>query len=197
MKIQLTLLCLLSGSSLGSAQALDSSSNQAMQQATTISVQHISVASNQTFGATVEAFEAGLGLFEPSVIEHVATASPEEVQRSRQRIEAMAGSSGLMRFGPVENHGSLLPFVNAPAAKAVQYVLGNPLVAVEITRYNLAAGLYAPLRAIIYEDEQGTTHLEYDLPSSVFGQFHDARIDAVAAKLDAEMAALVKQASAR
>lgn len=196
MKIPLTLLCLLSGVSLVSAQATDAKPNQAMQ-ITTVSIQHISVSSNQSFEATVKAFEAGLGSFDPLAVKDIATASPEEIQRIRQKLETMAGSSGLMRFGAVANHGALLPFVSEPAAKAVQYVLGNPLVAVEMTRYNLAAGLYAPLRAIIYEDQQGTTHLEYDLPSSLFGQFHDAHIDAVAAKLDAEMTALVKQASAR
>jgi len=43
------------------------------------------------------------------------------------------------------------------ANKAVQYEIGNPLTASKMTRHQLAAGLYAPLRVILYEDETGST----------------------------------------
>jgi uncharacterized protein (DUF302 family) len=33
------------------------------------------------------------------------------------------------------------------------------------------AGLYVPLRVLIYENEPGKTCVEYDKPSSLFGQF--------------------------
>jgi uncharacterized protein (DUF302 family) len=76
----------------------------------------------------------------------------------------------------------------------VQYLVGNPLFAVEMTRYDLAAGLYAPLRVLIYEAE-GATRLEYDRPSSLFGQFGDERIDRMAATLDQKLADLAAAAA--
>ena len=63
-----------------------------------------------------------------------------------------------------------------------------------MTQHDLRAGLYAPLRVLLYEDERGRTCLEYDRPSSLFGQFNDDRIAPVAAMLDRKLEALVAAA---
>ena len=42
-----------------------------------------------------------------------------------------------------------------------------------------------------YEDEQGKTCVEYDRPSSLFGQFGNDRIAPTAAMLDRKLEALV------
>lgn len=93
-------------------------------------------------------------------------------------------------FGTID-HGTLLS-VFAKRTKAVQYVVGNPLIALQMTRHNVVAGLYAPLRVLVFEDEQGNTCLEYDQPSSLFGQFNDNRITSVAKQLDRKMEELVR-----
>jgi hypothetical protein len=51
------------------------------------------------------------------------------------------------------------------------------------------------LRVILYEDESGKVIFEYDLPSSLFGQFGDERITQVGRKLDAELETLLQAAS--
>lgn len=80
--------------------------------------------------------------------------------------------------------------------KAVQYDIGNPLAATRMTQHQLSASLYAPLRVVLYENEARHAILEYDLPSSLFGQFGDERVTAVARELDASLeGALVKAAS--
>jgi uncharacterized protein (DUF302 family) len=56
-----------------------------------------------------------------------------------------------------------------------------------MTHYQLAAGLYAPLRILLYEKERGSTVVEYDLPSSLFSQFGDERVTAVGRELDREL----------
>jgi uncharacterized protein (DUF302 family) len=91
------------------------------------------------------------------------------------------------------NHGALLRLAGQKR-KAVQYVVGNPLFALQMTQHDLRAGLYAPLRVLIYEDERGRTCLEYDKPSSLFGQFSDDRIATVAAMLDRKLEALIAAA---
>jgi uncharacterized protein (DUF302 family) len=97
-----------------------------------------------------------------------------------------------MLFG-TNDHGSLLRLVGQKR-KAVQYVVGNPLFALQMTQHDIRAGLYAPLRVLVYEDEQGRTCLEYDKPSSLFGQFNDDRIAPVAAMLDRKLEALLAAA---
>jgi uncharacterized protein (DUF302 family) len=101
----------------------------------------------------------------------------------------MAGPSGFMLFG-TQDHGSLLRLAGQKR-KAIQYVVGNPLFALQMTQHDIRAGLYAPLRVLVYEDEQGRTCLEYDKPSSLFGQFGDDRIAPTAAMLDRKLEALV------
>ena len=47
---------------------------------------------------------------------------------------------------------------------------------------------------LIYEDESGKTCLEYDRPSSLFGQFGNDRIKPTAEMLDRKLEALVAKA---
>ena len=63
-----------------------------------------------------------------------------------------------------------------------------------MTQHDIRSSLYAPLRVLIYEDEHGKTCVEYDKPSSLFGQFNDDRVNATAAMLDEKMAALAEKA---
>jgi uncharacterized protein (DUF302 family) len=104
----------------------------------------------------------------------------------------MAGSSGFMLFGTTD-HGALLSIFGVKK-KAIQYIVGNPLIAIQMTQHNLAAGLYAPLRVLVYEDNRGRTCLEYDKPSSLFGQFNDDRITTVASLLDRKLEDLIAAA---
>jgi uncharacterized protein (DUF302 family) len=92
------------------------------------------------------------------------------------------------------NHGALLQAIGQPR-KALQYEIGNPHTASKMTRHRLAAGLYAPLRVVLYEDEKGGSIFEYDKPSSLFGQFDDERVSAVAHGLDAALERALRRAA--
>jgi uncharacterized protein (DUF302 family) len=50
--------------------------------------------------------------------------------------------------------------------------------------HELAAGLYAPLRIMLYENEAGTATFEYDRPFTPLGQYGDERVTDVAKELD-------------
>jgi uncharacterized protein (DUF302 family) len=158
----------------------------------TFTVKHIRVETAKTSHEVTKNLERGLGRFDPAVL-RLPPSTGERVADARSRIEAMAGPSGFMLFGTTD-HGELLTLFGVPT-KAVQYVIGNPLLAFEMTRHHVAAGLYAPLRVLIYEKD-GMTVLEYDRPSTLFGQFNDAEVDAVASVLDEKLEALVAAATA-
>ena len=79
--------------------------------------------------------------------------------------------------------------------KAIQYLLGNPLFAIQMTQHDIRAGLYAPLRVLIYENEHRKTYVEYDQPSSLFGQFGNPKVTEVATMLDRKMEQLVAKAT--
>ena len=153
-------------------------------------VDHVHVATNKTFEEVAKAFEAELGKFDGDV-RKAATAS-EDIEEAKAKIAAMAGSSGFMLFG-TQDHGALLRLAGQKR-KAIQYVVGNPLFALQMTQHDIRASLYAPLRVLIYENEQGKTCLEYDKPSSLFGQFGNDKITPTAVMLDRKLEALVAAA---
>jgi uncharacterized protein (DUF302 family) len=63
-----------------------------------------------------------------------------------------------------------------------------------MTEHDIRASLYAPLRVLIYENEQRQTCVEYDRPSSLFGQFRDPKVTEVARMLDRKLERLVAKA---
>ena len=153
-------------------------------------VDHVRLETDKPFEEVVKAFERQLGRFDPDV--RRAAAESGDTEAARARIEAMAGPSGLMLFG-TQDHGALLRLAGQKR-KAIQYVVGNPLVALQMTQHDIRAGLYAPLRVLIYENEEGKTCVEYDKPSSLFGQFQNDRISPTAAMLDKKLEDLVTTA---
>ncbi len=110
--------------------------------------------------------------------------------RLKQRLEAAPELCIFLK----RDHGMLLGLYGQPR-DAVQYEIGNPLTASTMTRYKLPAALYAPLRVVIYEKNGGGSRIEYDLPSSLFGQFGDERVTAVARTLDAALGAALSAAA--
>ncbi len=155
-----------------------------------VTIEHIHVKTGKPFGEVAAALEARMGKFDPAIYEELRRgADPEAV---RIRLEGMVGSSGFMVFR-TSDHGALLRLAGQ-TKNAVQYLLGNPLFAVRMTQHDIRAGLYAPLRVLVYEDEGGKTSVEYDRPSSLFGQFGNTSVTEVATMLDRKLEHLVAEA---
>ena len=157
---------------------------------THFTVDHVRLMTDKPFEEVAKAFERQLGHFDPDV--YKALAAGGDAEGARAKIEALAGPSGFMLFA-THNHGALLRLAGQKR-KAIQYVVGNPLFALQMTQHDIRASLYAPLRVLIYENEEGKTCVEYDWPSSLFGQFGDERISPTAAMLDKKLEALVTAA---
>ena len=155
-----------------------------------ITVDHVQVVTAKTFDEVTKAFEKQLGKFDPEAYKSIAAG--EDVEKVRKKIEAMVGPSGFMLF-TTHNHGALLRLAGQKK-KAIQYIVGNPLFAVQMTQHDIRASLYAPLRVLIYVNDEGKTSVEYDRASSLFGQFGNAKVTEVATMLDRKMAQLVAKA---
>jgi uncharacterized protein (DUF302 family) len=143
-------------------------------------VDHVRLESDKPFEDVAKAFERQLGRFDPDVAKLLIPGG--DIEEARAKIEAMAGPSGFMLFAS-HNHGALFRLAGQQR-KAIQYVVGNPLFALQMTQHDIRAALYAPLRVLLYEDERGRTCLEYDKPSALFGQFDGDWIAPVAGLWD-------------
>jgi uncharacterized protein (DUF302 family) len=155
-----------------------------------IVVDHVRLETDKPFEEVAKALGRELGALDPDMVR--AAAESGDPEAAKARIEAMAGPSGFMLFGTFD-HGALLR-IAGQKRKAVQYLVGNPLSALKMTRHDIRAALYAPLRVLLYEHEEGKTCVEYDRPSSLFGQFGNAQVTDVARTLDRNLEQLVLKA---
>jgi uncharacterized protein (DUF302 family) len=137
-----------------------------------------------------ENVETLLGRVAPEVL----AALPADPQSMVRDIQRMEGEQGLMLF-TYYDHGALLR-IHGISQQAKTYVLGNPLIASAMTRHDVRASLYAPLRVLVYADEVGNAVVEFDQPSSLLGQFDNCEVNEVAVDLDRKLDALIRRATA-
>lgn len=88
------------------------------------------------------------------------------------------------------------------AAKRDITIPGNMVVgvyrndfAVRMLAASVPAGIEAPIRFYLTENDDGTASLTYRLPSAVFAPYGSAELDAMAAELDQIWQAIVAQAT--
>ena len=144
-------------------------------------VTHRQIVLQNTYDAFTTKLESTIKFLDVEYAKDVLS-EPGKVQ---SYLKSLEGSTGLILFN-IQNHGALLNMYGK-SRKAKQYVIGNPLIAIQMTIHDIRASLYAPLRMIVYEDENKQAFVEYDLPSSLFGQFGNNEVLQVAMGLDAKL----------
>jgi len=81
------------------------------------------------------------------------------------------------------NHGGLFSLIDQ-SCKAMRYTIGNPRIALQMTRHDVLAALYVPFNILVIENDGGSVRVEYDLPSSQLSQFGNADVLQIATQLD-------------
>ena len=110
----------------------------------TIAVEHVRIASQRPFAVVREALESSLSTLDPGF-----PAALREGDRDRVRKYETSGPK--LSIFLERDHGSLLK-IAGDRRNAIQYEIGNPLTASKMTRHDLGAALYAPLRVVLFED---------------------------------------------
>ncbi|MGB6522011.1 MAG: DUF302 domain-containing protein [Candidatus Cybelea sp.] len=151
-------------------------------------IEHVTIESGKPFDEARAALEGAVPPLDQKMWEFVRAGDADGLKK---QLDAGPELSILSS----RDHGALLQ-VAGPPRRAMQYDIGNPLTATKMTRHVLAAGLYAPIRVILYEAEDGRTRFEYDRPLSTFGQFGDEAVTAVATALDAALERTLRDAAA-
>jgi hypothetical protein len=152
----------------------------------TLSVEHRFLQCARPFDEVHRALIAAVPALKPEVSEIL-------IRQEREKIAVARREWPKLWLFLARDHGQLTA-ADGHNLKGMQYEIGNPLTAERMTRYALAAGLYAPLRVMLYEDDARRAIFEYDLPSSLFAQFGDERIAEVGRELDAELEAVLQAA---
>src|SRR5580700_1560894 len=153
----------------------------------TITVEHIKISSERSFAEVRHRLEGSLPTLDASIAEMLRGGDQKRAQDYEE-------SGPKLSIFEVRDHGALLRIWGS-RRNALQYEIGNPLTASRMTRHQLAAALYAPLRVVLFEDEQGRGILEYDRPSSFFSQYDDERVTEVGRYPDAALEAALRNAA--
>jgi uncharacterized protein (DUF302 family) len=153
----------------------------------TIAVEHIRISSGRSFAEVRRKLEATVPKLNMEIGEALSSGDQDCAKDYEEN------GPKLSIFGE-RDHGALLQ-IAGKRRNALQYDIGNPLTASKMTRHQLAAALYAPLRVVLFEDEQGKGIFEYDKPSSFFGQYGDERVTEVGRYLDATLEAVLRNAA--
>jgi len=152
-------------------------------------VERVDHSSAKPFEKLVTAFEEKCPLGEVAALTQLAVrqASKPEIEKA---VEGMTGELGFMALVKIDQ-GPLVSLLGKPKRMTLYY-LGNPVIANQMFEIHPEIGLYAPLRALIYEDYSGVAHFTYDRPTSMLQQFQHERTAAVGRLLDDKMAKLAE-----
>jgi uncharacterized protein (DUF302 family) len=152
-----------------------------------ITVEHIRISSERPFEEVRRKLEGTVPKLDTGIAEALGSGDQKRAKDYEEN------GPKLSIFGK-RDHGAMLQ-IAGKRQNALQYDIGNPLTASMMTRHQLPAALYAPLRVVLFEDEQGKGIFEYDKPSSFFGQYGDERVTDVGLFLDGALEAVLRNAA--
>jgi hypothetical protein len=154
-----------------------------------VQIVHATVDIDVAFDRFVHNFETILGRFDPGV----AATFANDPHLADEQLKKMEGEQSLMVFYS-QDHGGLFLLLGQKR-KAMRHTLGNPRVAIQMTRHDIRAGLYVPLTLLVYEVGKNAIRVEFDTPSSLLGQFSNAEILQTAKGLDSKLDAIIEKAA--
>jgi uncharacterized protein (DUF302 family) len=140
-----------------------------------------------SYAAFTAAFEALLGRMDAEAFVDLPSLPPEG---ARAKLASVVGPLDFVLFQRID-HGSIVRALYGRDAHAMTYVFGNALIAVEMTKHDLRAGLHVPLRLMVEQVAQGRVRVTFDLPSSLIARLGVPAADAVARDLDLKVERLL------
>ena len=156
------------------------------------SVEHamnrLDIATGIPFEEFRSAFERAVPVFDPALYEHI-------VRNGGTWDDVMAEVSAtapydLLLYAVLD--ATLLMELAGHPGQAVEYLMGNHVIAETMYRLDRNALLYAPLRVLVRSDESGSAVFVIDQPSTVFAGLDDPGTEATGVLLDHKVAAMLR-----
>jgi uncharacterized protein (DUF302 family) len=155
---------------------------------TLVAIKHVSLEIKSSFSDFTYCLEKALGVFNPALL-----ACPVGRPASMASFLHSDGDEDSLVLFNILEFDELLK-VHGRRCKVKQYQIGNTAIALMITQRAPAAGLYMPLRLIVYECADGRIKAAYDLPSTLLAGSDDRMVKEAAVILDGKLAALIAAA---
>jgi uncharacterized protein (DUF302 family) len=155
--------------------------------ATTHTMVRFDIATTIAFDVFQEEFERAAPIFDPTTVLDI-TARGGSWDDVRAAVGANA-PNGLMIFTKID----ATPLMSAAGhhIKAIEYLLGNHVVAESMFRHDAKVLVYVPLRILIHDDGNGQAIFTLDQPSTVLAGLDNSEITAIGRELDQKVAHLL------
>ena len=114
----------------------------------------------------IQALAATTFLGVPALAEIVQQPASGSVSEVADRLEAAVTNAGATVFARVD-HGAGAQSVDMDLAPAQLLIFGNPKLGTPAMQADPRAGLYLPLRVLVYEDAEGQVQVVYEEPGAM------------------------------
>ena len=157
--------------------------------ASSVTIQHTSIATGLTYNNLVRGFERELGRWDLVAADRLlkSNASWSEVERE---VDRMAGPRGLMNFLRI-NQGEIISLSGALKWCSL-YLVGNPVIANKIISIDVRSSFYVPFRVCLYDSvTAGSAEISYDRPSSLLAGLEQPELKNIGLMLDQKIDGVV------
>ena len=148
----------------------------------------VDIVTGVEFDKFLASFEAAAPAFDPVPMQRIVE-SGGTWEQVRAAVARNAPNE-LMVYAKID--ATPLLGVAGHDVKAVEYLLGNHVIAETMFRHDPKALLYAPLRLLVYSDADGNAVFSMIRPSSAFGSLGIAEVTEVGLSLDRKVANLLR-----
>src|SRR5438309_1176063 len=147
-----------------------------------IEIERFSVTSSKPFDQVVAALDAAIG--HPDMAEFGRSShEARSFAELKSAVEKGLSEAGLMLFMQLDHGAVLRKETGRDTPRIIRFVIGNPLIMMEMAKHVPDAGSYAPVTVLVDERADGV-HLSYDKMASFLAPYAIAAALEVARELD-------------
>lgn len=148
----------------------------------------IDIATGVAFDQFIAAFEKAAPPYDRATVDRIV-AQGGNWDDVRAAVAKNAPNE-LMVYAKID--GTALLGVAGHRTQAIEYLVGNHVIAETMFRHDAKALLYAPLRTLIYSDTDGNAIFTMDQPGPAFGSLGITEVTKVGESLDRKVANLLR-----
>jgi uncharacterized protein (DUF302 family) len=157
-----------------------------------IEIERFRLTSSKPFDQVVAALDASIG--HPDMAEFGrSTHEARSFAELKRAVEKGLSEAGLMLFMKLDHGAVVRKETGRDTPRIIRFVIGNPLIMMEMAKHVPDAGSYAPVTVLVDERSDGV-HLSYDRMASLLKPYGNDEALKVARDLDAKVEALLASA---
>ena len=159
-----------------------------------IEIERFSVTSSKPFDQVIAALNAAIG--HPDMAEFArATREARSFAELKSAVEKGLSEAGLMLFMQLDHGAVVRKETGRDTPRIIRFVIGNPLIMMQMAKHVPDAGSYAPVTVLVDERPDGV-HLSYDRMASFLATYGNRDALRVAEDLDNKVETLLREAAA-